>query len=157
MTNLENIGSTMSPWILYHMLMKKIPPTLFKFKSPWTKEARGGKRLYNPDTTHMIISIGPTSIIRLWTVVFLYITKLYLSYTWSSQIIIKISLIITGTFDFMMRGGEGENPNLNLSYIGDITYSLLINWSLTPLMHLTPTSCVISFSASATTIINMIG
>ena len=62
--NLDIVGTTMSPGRFYQILLNKIPPTLFKFKSPRPKEARGGKRVYNPDTTHMIISIGSTSIIR---------------------------------------------------------------------------------------------
>ena len=104
--------------------------------------------------TYDNINISFTSIIRIWTIVFLYITKHYWSYTWSSQIKITISWIITGTFTFMISGGGGggqENPTLSLSYISVISSNLWINWSLNP------TSYVISLSASATTIINMIG
>ena len=56
-----------------------------------TKRGQGAESVYNSDTTHMIISIGSTSIIRPLTIIFLYITKVPWSYTWSSQIIITIS------------------------------------------------------------------
>ena len=95
---------------------------LIEIQSTMNKRGQGGGRVYTPETTHMIISIGSTSIIRLWTIVLLYITKLSWSYTWSYQIISKISLIITGTCNFIMRGGRVQaNPILSLSYISLIS------------------------------------
>ena len=107
-----------------------------KFHPPYSNsshheknEAREGERVYNLDTTHMIISIGSTSIIRSRTIVFLYINKISCSHIWSSQIIITISWIITGTCKIMMRGVGETNPFLILSYISVISsIHLYIVW-----------------------------
>ena len=64
---------------------------LIQIQVTMNKIGQGVDRVSTPDTTHMIISIGSTSIIRFRTIVFLYLTKLSSSYIWSSQIIITIS------------------------------------------------------------------